>query len=51
MASINPKATHMFTYDINVYMKKGKKHFCAGNPKRYMVFTKHYRAADGRQPI
>jgi hypothetical protein len=39
MASINPKATHMFTYDINVYMKKGKKHFCAGN-----------RAADGRQP-
>ncbi|CAB3989881.1 Hypothetical predicted protein [Paramuricea clavata] len=29
MASINPKSTHMFTYDINVYMKKGKKHFCA----------------------
>lgn len=32
MASINPKSTHMFIYDINTYMKKGKHHYCAGGP-------------------
>ena len=39
MASINPKATHMFNYDINTYMKKGKGHFCAGLEKEHNYVT------------
>ena len=40
MASINPRATHMFKYRLNVYMKKGKRHFCARMGIFYILLEK-----------
>ena len=32
-ASINPKLIHTFTYDIEVFAKMGKRHYCTGNER------------------